>query len=107
MELNELYGIIGNAIIIIMEIIVIYCSIKLAKKILYLIYNDNAELNKLMEESYKKNHFKKHFKKWIKNKELQKKYNDFYEYYEPIYNKQNMYSETYKDFIKYKENKEK
>ena len=105
MELNELYDIIGTAIMIITEIILGYCVIKLVKIFFYEIYNENSKINKIIQKEYEKSHFKKHFKKWLKNKELQKKYSNFYEYYETIYNKQNMYSEAYKDFIKYKENK--
>ena len=107
MEINELYEIIGTAIMIVVEILIFYCIIKLVKSYYYEICNNNSKVNKIMQENSKETHFKKHFKKWLKNKELQKKYNDFYEYYETQYNKQYMYSEAYNDFIKYKENKEK
>lgn len=106
MELNELYDIIGTAIMLITEIIIFYSIIKLVKLFVCEIYNSKSKINRMLEEEYKKTHFNKHFKKWLKDKELQKKYNDFYEYYEIQYNKRNMYSQAYKDFIKYKENKE-
>ena len=107
MELYELYGIIGQTIIVITEFFIGYCIIKLVKIYLYELCNDNSKLNKIIKENHKEKHFNKHFKKWLKNKELQKKYNNFNEYYEKEYNKQFMYSKVYNDFIKYKENKEK
>ena len=105
MELNELYEIIGKAIMIITEIILGYCVIKLVKMFYYEIYNNNSKINKIFEEKDKRAHFKKHFKKWLKDKELQEKYSDFNNYYDIQYNKRFKYLKAYEDFIKHKENR--
>ena len=106
MELNELYNIIGTAIMLITEIILGYCIIKLVKIFYYEIVNEDSKLNKIIEKNDKKRHFKKHLKKWLRDEELEKEYSNFYDYYEIQYNKQYLYDETYKELIRYKNNTE-
>lgn len=102
MELYELYGIIGTAIMLITEILIIYSIIKLVKFFCCEVYNSKSKTSRILQEEYKIKHFKKHFRKWLKNKKLQKGYSNFYEYYDKQYNKQFIYSEAYKDYMTYK-----
>lgn len=103
MELFELYGIIGNAIMIIVEFGLLYFSVKLVYKFFTIVYDNNSRFNKICEEQFKREHHKKHLKRWLRSDELQAKYNDFYDYYAIQYSKRYKYSIAYNDFVKHME----